>query len=301
MHIVGSYRLWLSRALLIPLLAFGTIGNTKPLVVSSIKPLQLLVTAVAGDHVSSQLLLPSTASPHLYHLRPSDRLQLQSADLVVWVGPDLERFLLKPLSLLPTNRVAELGAELKLGNSAPLHHSEHSAHPHHDDLHVWLNPDYAVQMAKHIAERLMQLDPGHSGVYYDNWERFRQRIKKIDERIRSELSPLSDRRYIVLHDAYRHFEQHYGLQHLAALTVNPERRPGAKHLMSIRRKVQEHGVHCLFLEPQYSPKSIASALSHLPDNTGVLDPLATSIEVSMTGYESFLKNFSREFCRCLGR
>ena len=67
-------------------------------VVSSIKPLQLLVSAVGGEGVDSQLLLPPDFSPHDAQLRPSQWQLLNRADLLVWVGPALERFLASALN-----------------------------------------------------------------------------------------------------------------------------------------------------------------------------------------------------------
>ena len=42
------------------------------------------------------------ASPHGYQLRPSEAAAIQDADVVVWVGPDLETFMERPLGNLGT-------------------------------------------------------------------------------------------------------------------------------------------------------------------------------------------------------
>lgn len=72
-----------------------------PSVVASIKPLHSLVAGVMAELGNPVLLIEGGASPHTTALRPSDAASLQSADVVFWVGPELETFLEKPLHALP--------------------------------------------------------------------------------------------------------------------------------------------------------------------------------------------------------
>ncbi len=72
----------------------------RPRLVVSLAPLHALAAAVAGERADLHLLIRGTASPHDHQLRPSDARALQAADLVLWVGPSLERFLERPLATL---------------------------------------------------------------------------------------------------------------------------------------------------------------------------------------------------------
>ncbi len=76
---------------------------TKPLIVSTIKPIHALVYAIAGGNGSPleiRQLLPDGASPHHYALKPSDMRTLESAKVVFRIGSGLETFLDKPLASL---------------------------------------------------------------------------------------------------------------------------------------------------------------------------------------------------------
>src|SRR5512134_3448441 len=82
-----------------------------PRVVATIKPIHSLVAAVMQGVGEPRLLIAGGASPHTYQLKPSDARALQNADVIFWVGQDLERFLEKPLASLPkTARVIGLAA-----------------------------------------------------------------------------------------------------------------------------------------------------------------------------------------------
>ena len=66
-------------------------------VVSSVKPLHSLVSGVMEGVARPDLIVKGSASPHTYSLRPSQARQLEDADLVFWMGHELESFLEQPL------------------------------------------------------------------------------------------------------------------------------------------------------------------------------------------------------------
>src|SRR5258706_4746561 len=81
------------------------IGATSPLaaspkVVVSIKPIHSLVAGVMAGIAEPDLIVGGGVSPHAYSLRPADATRLESADMVFWVGPIFEGFLVKPLAAL---------------------------------------------------------------------------------------------------------------------------------------------------------------------------------------------------------
>ncbi|MBR7309675.1 zinc ABC transporter solute-binding protein, partial [Klebsiella pneumoniae] len=70
----------------------------------SLKPLGFIASAIADGVTDTQVLLPDGASEHDYSLRPSDVKRLQGADLVVWVGPEMEAFMEKSVRNIPDNK-----------------------------------------------------------------------------------------------------------------------------------------------------------------------------------------------------
>ena len=78
-----------------PVAAAG--ASEPPVVAVSIKPLQLLARPVMQGVGAPRLLAPPGASPHGYALKPSEARLLGQADLILWIGPNLEGFLAKPL------------------------------------------------------------------------------------------------------------------------------------------------------------------------------------------------------------
>ena len=72
----------------------------EPQVVASIKPVHSLVAAVMEGVGTPDLIVGGAASPHAYALKPSQAKSLEEADLIFWIGPELESFLEKPIETI---------------------------------------------------------------------------------------------------------------------------------------------------------------------------------------------------------
>ena len=94
------------------------------------------------------LIVKGSASPHTYSLKPSQAQQIEEADLVFWMGHELESFLEKPLKAIATKaKVVELidshelkKLDMREGGAFDDHgHDEHGHDEHgkdeHDDDH----------------------------------------------------------------------------------------------------------------------------------------------------------------------
>lgn len=280
---------------------------TKPLIVSTIKPVQALVYAVAGGADSPlelRQLLPDGASPHHYSLRPSDMRMLENARAVFRIGSGLETFLDKPLAGLGPKAII-----VTLADTPGIQHlSSRSTHEPDDsakesalteDPHLWLNPQNAIAMSHEIARVLGEIDPQHKTDYEQNTSRLIKRIQATDEHIRQQLEPLRERPYLSFHDAWQHFDTHYGLNFAGAVTLDASRLPGARHIQDIRQIIgQKHAV-CLFQEPQFSPSLISTLTEDSSIKIGKLDPLGMTLPLNEDTYISLLQNAADSFERCL--
>ena len=111
-------------------------------VVTSVKPVHSLVSGVMEGVGKPDLIVKGAASPHTYSLKPSQAKQLEEADLVFWMGHELESFLEKPLKAISSKaKVIELidspglkKLDMREGGAFDEHgHDEHGQDEHHDD------------------------------------------------------------------------------------------------------------------------------------------------------------------------
>ena len=267
--------------------------------IASIKPFALIAGEVAGDDVRVETLLPVTASPHDYPLKMSDHRRLRDADLVLWVGPELESFLAKPLANLPLERV--ISAYDLPGINFPLvseeeEEDEHEGHHHARDPHLWLNPQNATLIATQLAQKLAILQPEKAALFNQRAAAFNQQMQVLDQQLQTELAPVKNRGFAVYHEGYSHFVQHYGLQQLTYITFTPERRPGARHLAELRTDLKVKGGVCLFSEPYQQQDSLDALARELQLHQGQLDPIG---DAGVTSYGQLLANLAQAFLTCL--
>jgi zinc transport system substrate-binding protein len=117
-------------------------GDDAPKVVTSIKPIHGIASAIMKDIGEPVLLIDGASSPHTYSLRPSEARALSDADLVIYVSHALEGFLEKPLeSLSGHSHQLELVSlpqlslrEMREGGTWEAHMHDHG-HDHEDAAH----------------------------------------------------------------------------------------------------------------------------------------------------------------------
>ena len=288
-------------------------------VVTSIKPIHSLVSAVMDGIGTPSLIIEGAGSPHTYALKPSQAKALQDADLVFWVGPAIESFLEKPIKEVASSaRIVTLSdahglikIEFREGGNFDSHdehakHDDHDEHAKHDDhgqfdMHVWLDPENAKMMINAIEEALIEADPHNARTYQGNAANVKRDLDKLITEVDAEMSSVKETPYVVFHDAYQYFEDRFGIKPVGSITVSPETLPGAKRVKELREKIKSLNASCVFSEPQFEPKLIATVIENTSAGTGVLDPLGVSIKAGPEMYFTLIRNMSKSLKNCLSR
>ncbi|MGY4674091.1 zinc ABC transporter substrate-binding protein ZnuA [Ursidibacter arcticus] len=313
-------------ALSVALLSVTAAANAD--VLTTIKPLGFIVSAITDGVTETKVLLPTSASPHDYSLKPSDVEKLKSANLVVWVGEEMEAFLEKSVDNLSKEKVLTLGdvedikhivehaKEEKEDHHDHDHKHEHKhdhkhehnhshGHDHHhdhdEDWHIWLSPVASEKIAEQIAMRLSQHMPEQKAKIEENLASFKVALNAKSTEIAKQFTNVKEKGYYTFHDAYGYFEKAYGLNSLGSFTINPTIAPGAKTLNTIKKSIAKNKAICLFAEPQFTPKVIESLSKGTSAKVGQLDPLGAKVELGKDAYPQFLQSLADQFSECLGK
>ncbi|MDG6312714.1 zinc ABC transporter substrate-binding protein ZnuA [Glaesserella parasuis] len=309
---------------LLSLALLGATAVTNADVLTTVKPLGFIANAITDGVTETKVLLPTSASPHDYSLKPSDVEQLQSAQLVVWIGEEMETFLEKSIEKLPKEKVLTLEDvpaikelvehsgeekedkhdhkhEHKHSHNHAHHDHSHDGHSHDEDWHIWLSPKASEHIAEQIAERLSQQLPEQKAKIAENLANFKATLATKNSEIAKQLEPVKSKGYYTFHDAYGYFEEAYGLKSLGSFTINPTVAPGAKTLNAIKKSIAQKKAQCLFAEPQFTPKVIESLSKGTSAKVGQLDPLGAKIELSKNAYPEFLQSLADQFGVCLAQ
>jgi zinc transport system substrate-binding protein len=282
------------------------------------------------------LIVDGYASPHGFAMKPSHAKMLQNADLIFWVGEDVENFLEKPLG-----SIAKKAEKIELMQIKGLQvlkfrernifddhddhghddhdkkedhdshakkedhddhgkkedHDDHERHAHGEfDPHIWLDPINAKVILNEMVEHLIENDPKNEAKYKSNLDEALKDIDKLTIDVMTELS--NSVSSIVFHDAYQYFEKRFNVNILGAFTVNTDVMPGAEQLAEIREIIEHDKVACVFSEPQFNPDIIKAVAKDMNIKTGVIDPLGATLNPGKDLYFSLIKNMSASFKGC---
>ena len=292
-------------------------------VVTSIKPLHSLTSYIMEGVGEPELIIDGVASPHNFQIKPSHAKMLQNADLVIWIGDDLESFLPTALKSIPKDAVVfELLDQSGLkklkfreknifeGHDDHGHdehakkEDDHDDHGHDDhghghgsfDPHIWLDPANAKVIVKKITNQLSKIDKDNASKYKANSKKVIKDLDGLIKEVKNEIN--KDASFVVFHDAYQYFEKRFGLSVIGALTVNPDVMPGAEQLSEIREVIEHEKAKCIFSEPQFNPNIINSIASDTGVKTGVLDPLGANIDKGKNMYFDLIKDMSNSLKDC---
>jgi len=245
-------------------------------VVVSLPVFVSLVEAVGADRVRVSALVPGGTDPHTYQPTPRDAQVLADAEVVFVNGLGLEEWLSDLLASAGSDaRVVELGAGLATLHDEHGHEesegtpeAEH-AHQHEEgNPHLWLDPYYAAEYVRRIAQTLGELDPAGAVTYRENAERYIAEIEAFDAWAKEQIGriPPERRKLVTFHDAFPYFAEHYGLELVGVIVLSPGREPSPQELARLADLIRQQGVPAIFTEPQFNPK-LAETLAR---ETGVV-------------------------------
>lgn len=268
-------------------------AEAKIRVLSSIKPAQILVEAIGNGLVESHLLVDGEFSAHDYQLRPSDRVKLEVADVIVWFGPEMEAYLGKPMA-----RLSDRKNSIALLSVSGLQKIKHAESLDSVDPHVWLNPKNGLKIINAIAATLAAADPDNKVVYLARAKGVSKRLQSLSSSIHGRLSDYKQQKFAVTHNSSRYFQQFFGLAEPMSIGDVDEIQ-GLRGWLDVIETLQSSTeVNCLFSQKQH-PTHIPSSVQ-LRDSLRQqeLDPLGSSIEPASNSYEVFLREYADGMIEC---
>ena len=292
-----------------------------PRVAVSIKPVADLVAAVMVGVGKPTVLIPPGNSPHTYAFKPSERASAEQAQLLFWIGPDVEPALTKITKALPKSTQvvtlstqpgmdllsARTGGDWERKRPAPKLAPSHDHGDEHDhvhtgsfDGHLWLSPTNAKVIVRSAARALAAKDPQHAVQYQANAEQAVQRIDAMTAELTAQLAPVKSKPFIVFHDAYQYFEHAFGLRAAGSILVSPDAMANARRVSQMRDKIKSLGVVCVFAEPQFEPRLVQTLIEGTRARVGTLDPLGAKGPLGLEGYTQLMRNLANNLGQCLG-
>ena len=259
-------------------------------IATTVRPLQLIAESIVGESGTVTSIVGRQDSPHQFVLTPSDRLAIASADLLIWIGPELEVYLADFL-----NDESRSGSIITVLENPAL-----TIHKINDkiDAHFWLNSDNGIALAKEIKDRLIEIDQAQAAQYQSRFESFVAEIETTNRDLTERFST-SHNNYLVYHNAYQYFERQFGLQHSVALLADPETQPGIQHILRTRELVENSMPNCLLVEPESSMELVTTLTDGMDIRTVSVDHLGYDVLPSDNPYRQLLLQVAESFESCI--
>ena len=232
---------------------------TEPLnIVVTIPVLKDLAEQVGGPHVRVTSLLNGYENEHTYSPKPSDLVAVRKARLLFEVGIGLEVWVSSLVKnagsaslrvVTTTKGIALLRDRPDRGGAAHAGEEEERGNPH-----VWLDPENAMTMMRHITEALIQVDPAHATEYRTNQASYLRKLDQLRQDLSVRITRLVDRRFIAHHPAWPYLARRFGFQIVGTIQPQPGSEPSALQLHGLIAKIKKERIKVVVSEIQLSQK-----------------------------------------------
>lgn len=284
-------------------------------VVATIKPLQMIASAITEGINEPSVLIPSAQSYHHFVLRPSSVRTIDESELLIWIGPELETYL---VDAIEQQRPGKNVLQVLSIPGLVVHHSgydpednvqmivpldgSHAGHQHIDgqdiDPHVWLDTRNGRAIAQAILQQLIAIDPQSSDRYRRNLAGFEAQLDQLELDLQTLFSQPSVARYAVYHDAFRYFERQFGLRHDVVFVGSEEMQPGIRHMLALREAVNERSISCL-MEDVTSQSATVNTIVGTKEIVRIkADTTGQGLTSEPTAYIQLIGNLANAFRQC---
>ncbi|MDO5844443.1 MAG: zinc ABC transporter substrate-binding protein [Methanocorpusculum sp.] len=248
----------------------GCIGETetdsgKPVIAVSIVPEETFVKAVCGDLCDVIVMIPSGSSPETYEPTPIEMEKFSKADIYFSIGVQTEK----------TNILSSVSQKTKV---VPLAEAVSAVYPDLDmnggrDPHIWLSPKRAIVMVQKISDELSSVYPENAETFAASAEKYIAEIKQADEKVKSELNSVENKKFIAYHPAFGYFADEYGLKMFALEEDGKE--ATIQHLEKMIDLAKAEGIKIIFYQEEIDSSQAQSFAEELGGKTVKLSPLAS--------------------------
>ena len=251
-------------------------------VVTTIQTFKVLTEEIGGDHVQVEALVGEAVDPHFVDARPSYAVTLNRADLLIYVGLDLERGWLPPLLEQARNPKIQAGQAGNLDASQAVAaldvgvgtRAEGDIHPL-GNPHYWLPPNNALRVAREIADRLKVIDAGNAAAYEQGYAAFAAKVTKRMTVWAQAAAPLAGVKVVTYHKSWSYVTRWLGMVEIGYIEPKPGVPPDPQHLAELTRDAKSQGARFVIVEsfyPQNTAQRVADLggmkLAALPSDAG---------------------------------
>lgn len=242
-------------------------------------PIEEIVRAVGGSTVSIVDLVPPGESAHDYEPTSQQITDLQSADIVFYLGSGFQPNVEKAIESLPSRvkRVDLLASVPLIAVDSQLAgadgQTDGAVLGNGKDPHVWLAPANMQLMTSEVQQSLAAISAADAATLASRATAYTAALAKLNAEFSTGLTHCMSDVIVTSHRAFGYLANAYGLRQIAISGISPTEEPSAKTLEAVAQAAKANNVTTIFFEhnlPADLSKTIASEIGAV---TAVLDPV----------------------------
>ena len=223
-------------------------------IVTTLFPAYDWVREIAGDAIdgiSLEMLTDGGIDFHSYQPTVNDIVRISECDVFIYAGTSADNWVDDVINDVIDSRVLVINLseipditkyEEEIAEGMQKHGHEHGENGETEfDEHTWLSVKNAAVFSSKIADVLSVKNPENEAVYRKNAEAYKERLKKLDEEYRKEISS-AENKVVVFADRFpfRYLAEDYGLKYYAAFPgCSAESEASFETISFLAKKVEE--------------------------------------------------------------
>jgi ABC-type Zn uptake system ZnuABC Zn-binding protein ZnuA len=253
-----------------------THAEEKPLVIASVPPIAMLIEEIAGDAVEVHTLITGSVDPHLYEPKPSDIEKVSKAVLLVGNGGGYEFW----ARTIPESRRIEMSDKGSPSRPGPVQA-------------LWTDPVRVITFLPRLRDRLCAIPLDRCSEIGVRMDRLIEKLRSIDEEIRTAARTWSRRVFFVSHEVWGPFADRYGLSQEGGLAECDDRLTprDMEHLFKI---VRDHKIGYILVEP-LSQSGLPPSYQGILHDLGLTPRELDSLGLTARSYPDFLVRTLHQF------
>lgn len=238
-------------------------SDNKITVAVTIAPVKTFVEAVGGERVNVVSMVPPGASPETYDPTPKEMTSLAKAKLYFSISVPAEQNIIPSLGdntaeVKLYEKIREEYPDLMLGDER--------------DPHIWLSVSRVKVMINEICTALSAQDSDGAEYYRKNADSYIKVLDDADATVRSLLSDVKNKNFLVYHPAFGYFAAEYGLNMISLEEEGKE--ADAKRRIQVINEAKELNIKTIFYQSETPKKQAQSFAEDIGGTAVMLEPLS---------------------------
>jgi len=269
-HHIGGHPLrqaaWLAAVVLVAILpgCRPVEPNQRLTIVTTVGMVTDIVRQVVGDNAEVIGLIGEGTDPHTHALTRNDVKQLNSADIVFYVGLQLEGKMDGQLQ-----RLAERGRKIfavtdAIDKQELRQDAQFGSHP---DPHVWMDVSIWNRCVKFVADTMAAQDPEHADQYQANAGTLQTQLESLHDYVGDVIAsvPQQQRVLVTAHDAFGYFSRAYDIEVRSIQGISTDSQAGINDINRLVDFVVQRKIAAIFVESSVPRRHVEAVIDGAKD------------------------------------